>query len=268
MPKQTVTLMIIDPQVDFCSPTGSLYVTGAENDSARLAKMIEKNIGDIDDIHVTLDSHHLVHIAHPIFWVDSMGKHPTPFTLISADDVRKGKWMAFNPGYRQRAKEYVEKLEINARYPLVIWPPHCLIGSQGAAIMPEIFEQLISWESQFAIVNKVPKGSNPFSEHYSAVRADVEDPADPTTMLNTDLIRRLQNIGDQKILIAGQALSHCVANTVRDIAKELDPAQVKNIVLLEDACSNVSTFEKMGQDFITELVALGMQVSTTEKFFA
>lgn len=268
MPRETATLMIIDPQFDFCDPKGSLYVPGAEKDMTRLSKMIKENIGDIDDIHLTLDSHHLVHIAHPIWWVDSNGQSPQPFTLISADDVRKGLWRSRNPGYQDASLRYVENLEKNGRYVLVIWPPHCLIGSVGATIVPELFEQVVAWESQFAIANMVPKGSNPFTEHYSAVRADVEDPSDPTTMLNTDLIRRLQNVGNQKILLAGEALSHCVANTVRDIAKELDPAQVRNLVLLEDACSPVPGFEKLGDDFINDMVNLGMQISTTDKFFA
>ena len=70
-----VELLIIDPQVDFCDPkVGALYVPGAEHDMNRLAAMIRRLNNKIDDIHVTLDSHHLIHIAHPIFWKDS-GDH-------------------------------------------------------------------------------------------------------------------------------------------------------------------------------------------------
>lgn len=264
-----VTLFIIDPQVDFCDPTiGSLYVAGADKDMTRLSAMVRKNIGAIDDIHLTIDSHNLVHIAHAIWWVDQQGNHPGPFTLIDADSVRKGKWRCVNPGFQKRSLEYVETLEKNGRYVLCIWPNHCIIGSVGQTIVPELFSAVTEWENQFAIANKVTKGSNPFTEHYSAVRADVVDPEDAGTMLNERLIKALKNTGNGKILIAGEALSHCVANTIRDVANEFSTDEVKKFVLLEDACSNVTGFEKMGQDFINDMVAKGMQISTTEKFFA
>ena len=40
-------------------PGGSLAVKGANEDSARIAQMIRTNMEDIDDIFVTLDSHHV-----------------------------------------------------------------------------------------------------------------------------------------------------------------------------------------------------------------
>ncbi|MCP4220085.1 MAG: hypothetical protein GY765_35970, partial [bacterium] len=208
--KREIQLLLIDPQVDFCEPSGALYVPGAEKDIQRLSRMIEKNVGDIDDIHVTLDSHHFVHIAHPVFWIDSGGNHPAPFSLISYADVASGKWRAYNPGFMKRAQEYVKALEDNGRYSLVIWPPHCLIGSTGHAVMPELFDALQKWEAQFNVVNMVTKGSNIFTEHYSAVRADVIDPDDAFTMLNMRLVDALKSCGtDGRILIAGEALSHC-----------------------------------------------------------
>ena len=128
---QKITLLIIDPQIDFCDPAGALYVPNAEHDMHRLAEFIRKQKAQIEAIHVTLDSHHLVHIAHPIFWQDSGEKNPTPFTTITADEVEKGRWKTSNPALQIEGLEYVRKLEKNARYSLTIWPPHCLIGSRG-----------------------------------------------------------------------------------------------------------------------------------------
>lgn len=263
---QNVKLFIIDPQHDFCNPNGALYVPGADKDMERLSNMVKNNLGQIDDIHLTLDSHNYLHIAHPIWWVDSNGNHPEPFTIISSDDLKKGKWRAHNSKFQKRSEVYVESLENNARYALIIWPFHCLIGSLGQTIDPQLNDVLIEWEKNFALVNKIPKGSNMFTEHYSAVKADVEDPEDETTSLNSKLINALQE-GNNKILIAGEALSHCVANTIRDVANEFAPEEVKKLVLLEDACSNVTGFEQMGKDFVDEMVSLGMEVSTTDKFF-
>lgn len=259
-------LFIIDPQVDFCDPTGKLYVGGAEKDMSRLAKMVASNIDAISDINITLDSHNRVHIAHPIWWIDSKGNHPNPFTLISVEDVETGKWRSYNPGFQQRSIDYVKALKDGGRYVLVIWPEHCLIGTAGHNVVPELMESLLNWESKFRLVNKVTKGSNIFTEHYSAVKADVIDPEDRTTMLNEKLVSVLKD-GNEDILIAGEALSHCVCNTVKDVAEEFSIDQVKRFVLLEDACSNVGTFEKFGEDFVNEMTTKGMRISTTDKYF-
>ena len=65
-PKSKNILLIIDPQVDF-HPGGSLAVQGANEDSARIASLISENIQDIDEIYVTLDSHH-VSLLIRILW--------------------------------------------------------------------------------------------------------------------------------------------------------------------------------------------------------
>jgi len=149
-----------------------------------------------------------------------------------------------------------------------VWPPHCLIGSHGATVFPELYDSLLEWENKIRKINFVPKGSNMYTEHYSAVKADVEYPGDPTTMLNTQLIDILANT-DMDILIAGQALDFCIANTIRDIADEFSDEQVARFVLLEDATSSVNSpgLEHLGQDFITDMTARGMRISTTDKYF-
>jgi nicotinamidase/pyrazinamidase len=260
-----VELLVIDPQKDFCDTKGALFVTGADEDSRRLAAMIRRIKGKLYDIHVTLDTHHLVDIAHPIFWQDSNGKHPNPFTIITVDDVNKGVWTTTNPQFRDRAKVYVETLAKNARYPLCIWPPHCLIGSEGYGVQSDVYAALLEWEKGFAFVDYVTKGSNLYTEHYSAVQADVPDPADPATMLNTRLIQTLRDA--DVIGITGQALSHCVANTVRDIANNFGEENIKKLVLLTDTTSSVPGFESMGADFVKEMTGRGMQTALSTEFF-
>jgi nicotinamidase/pyrazinamidase len=257
-----IELLIIDPQNDFCDPNGALFVVGADLDMKNLAAFIKTKKDKLDDIHSTLDSHHFVDIAHPVFWTDSQGKHPSPFTIITADEVNDGAWIARNPQFMSRAREYVNTLAANGRYPLCIWPPHCLIGSWGYGVYPDVFEALLGWEKDFAMVDYVTKGSNFWTEHYSAVQADVPDPADPDTQLNQGLIQTLQNA--DMILLAGEARSHCLANTVRDIANNFGEDNIKKMYLLEDCTSDVTGFEQMGKDFVTEMVARGMNLTTTK----
>ena len=144
-------------------------------------------------------------------------------------------------------------------------------------MFPGIFESLLNWEkNNFANVDFVTKGSNPFTEHYSGVQADVPDNTDPTTQLNTALIGTLEDA--DIILLAGEARSHCLANTVKDIAAKFDSEgnseYVKKMVLLTDATSDVgdlpgsTMFEDMGNAFVAEMCSKGMELSTTEAFLA
>ena len=264
-----VHLITIDPQNDFCiangpgGEKGQLVVACAEADMNRLGPFITKNQKRVSEIHCTLDSHQYIHIAHPAFWVNSKGDRPNPFTLITEDDVKNGVWRAYNPRWQGRALAYVEALKKNARYVLVIWPPHCLIGTWGHSIVPIVAKALYQWESDtYNRVNFVAKGSNLFTEHYSGVQADVPDDQDPSTKLNTVLIDALQDADE--ILITGEALSHCVANTIRDIATQFGVDQIQKFTLLEDTSSNVTSFEKMGQDFVKEMLGKGMKITTTK----
>lgn len=266
----SVCLLTIDGQVDFAEG-GALPVTGAAKDMERLAKMIKKYGRDIDEIQLTLDSHYQMHIAHPLFWQDASGKAPIPFkdgkpVLILADDIKAGIWRPKNKDWKDWAQQYTQTLQDNKRYVLCIWPPHCIIGSAGQALVPVLYEAVTAWEIEYsAIAPRLTKGSNPFTEHYSCVKADCPRSDDPTTRLNARFIDTLKQYDD--ILIAGEALSHCVANSIRDVAAEFSEDQIKKFVLLEDASSNVPGCEKMGEDFVTEMTGKGMRIAKTDTFF-
>jgi nicotinamidase/pyrazinamidase len=276
-----VHLLIIDAQRCFCEPPpdangnnpnncGELYVPGAEEDCRRLAAFIDRVGPKIDDIHFTLDSHRKWHIAHAIFWKDSAGNRPSVFTVISHADVENGKWMTANPSYQRWALEYTEKLEKTGKNPLIIWPEHAKIGSASTAVDPTVYKALEKWEEEnFAVVNYVTKGSNIRTEHYSAMKADVTDPKDNTTQLNHELIEVLSDV--DKLIICGQAKNFCLKWTLNDIVEAFASANnndeyVKKIVLLEDATSCVGTADKTTEDFFNNMVARGMEISTTDKY--
>lgn len=261
-----IHLLVIDPQNDFCDPKGSLFVPGANEDMQRLSAMLNRLGSKIDDIHVTLDSHHLIDIAHPLFWKGIDGNHPNPFTIISVDSVKNGTWTPSIPSLFKRSLSYVESLEKNGRYPLCIWPPHCLIGSEGYGVFPEFYRSLLEWETKyFGVVNFVTKGSNIFTEHYSAVKADVPDPNDITTQINTGLIEILMNADE--IIVAGEASSHCVYNTVKDIIEAFgDDSYVKKMVILKDAMSAVPGFEAQGNELFNLVSSKGARITTTVEY--
>jgi nicotinamidase-related amidase len=273
-----IHLLIIDPQNDFCGQVApasadgasdaggsrrpALPVSGADADMQRLAHFLRRAGPRLERIFVTLDQHHPVHIANPAWWIGPDGAQPQAFTNITGQDVRSGRWRARNPAWQARTLAYLEALEQGARYALVVWPEHCLIGHWGADLHSAVAEELDAWERRWLkLVEFLPKGSNPFTEHYSAVRAEVPDPADPATGCNRRLISALSEA--DAVIVAGEALSHCVANTVRDIAGELPPGDIARFILLTDCTSSVAGFEDLGTGFMQELCSRGMRSASS-----
>jgi nicotinamidase-related amidase len=121
-----------------------------------------------------------------------------------------------------------------------------------------------SWEKQhLAIASKVTKGSNWSTEHYSAVKADVVRSDDPGTQLNVDFIQSLQNA--DRVFLSGQASSHCVANTVRDVVDNFGAEPLNKLYLMADGMSPVPGFESLSDDFFRDMKAKGVNVCTTRE---
>lgn len=274
-----IELFLIDPQVDFADPgerdakgnvlrpQGALYVNGAEHDMARVGAFIKRAGHKLNDIHVSLDSHHRVHIANSIFWINSKGEHPTPFTVITVKDVQNGTWTTTKASMADIGLRYLQSLEKSKRVEHRIWPNHCLIGFPGHNVFPNVLKAIDAWTEEFRTVHWITKGSNPFTEHFSALKAEVPDPSDPGTQMSDDLINTLKEADE--IPLCGIAGSHCVNFTVRDLADALgDDSYIKKLVLLTDTISPVTGCEALQENFIKEMTARGMRTSTSDKYLA
>lgn len=254
-------LLIIDPQNSFCNPgdvngkgKGSLYVVGAEKDMERLSGWINQNSNEIDFIAITIDSHQPNDIAHPSFWQDKDGNFPQPFTVITSKDVESGVWTPrFDP---KRCLEYLINLENQGEYPHLIWPPHCLIGSEGAAIYQPLMDSIINWTIRGKFYQTVTKGTYPFSEHFGAFQAQIPDPQRPETQLNQNLIRTLETY--QNVYLAGEAKSHCVANSLKQVLNEA-PMLAAKFIVLEDCMSNVTGFETLAIPIYDKAKQMGVR---------
>jgi nicotinamidase-related amidase len=269
MPRKAIHLLIIDPQNDFCDLPDSarhgnvptLPVPGAHADMLRLATLIEQGGKGISRITVTLDSHHRLDIAHPGFWQQGNGAPVAPFTPISAENVKAGTFQPRRADALPRVIAYLEALEAAGRYTHMVWPTHCELGSWGHNVHEAVRGAYNLWEDLSGnIAAKVLKGLNPMTEHYSAIRAEVSDPADPETGVNAALLDVLDQA--DVLLIAGEAGSHCVKATTEHIV-EYRPGLATRIVLLNDCMSPVAGFEDAQRAFVAAMLSKGARSATT-----
>jgi len=251
-------LMLVDVQNTFCIPDFELYVGGADGkaavkDNSRLCEFIYRNLGRITHVSATMDTHKTTQVFHAIFFVDADGNHPAPFTDIHAADIRDGKWK-FNPSLadqfgiapeygQQMLVHYAEELEKKGKYALTIWPYHAMLGGIGHALVSSIEEALffhsIARTAQYEIEIK---GDKAFTENYSVVGPEVlTGPMGETLGThNGKFVEQLQKF--DKLIIAGQAKSHCVAWTVADLLEDINavaPELAKKVYLLDDCTSSI-----------------------------
>ncbi len=251
-------LMLIDVQNTFCIPDFELYVGGrsgrsAVEDNTRLCEFIYRNLGNITQITATMDTHMTMQVFHAIFFVDKDGNHPVPYTDIHISELREGKWKfnsalagQFNiaPEYgQQMVMHYAEELQKSGKYALTIWPYHAMLGGIGHALVPAVEEALFFHSvARLSQLDTVTKGDIPFTENYSAIGPEVlTGPMDE--MLGKHDQTFLQQLQEyDRLIIAGQAKSHCVAWTVSDLLEDIavtDLALAEKIYLLEDCTSPV-----------------------------
>lgn len=276
--KRNLHLLMIDPQNDFCDLPASylpvdpvtrqplapaLPVPGAHQDMLRLAGLINRGRAGITAISVTLDSHHRFDIAHPTFWRHADGAAVAPFTEITAADVRAHTYQPRHLAALPVALNYLDRLEAAGRYQLMVWPVHCEIGSWGHNVHADVRAAYGHWEeASLGIVAKLAKGANPWTEHYSAVQAEVPDAADPDTQFNTKFVRTLAEA--DCIYVAGEAGSHCVKATVEHIAdyfeQEYGAASLARLALITDCISPVTGFAAQYQAFLQAMAARGVRL--------
>ena len=260
-------LLLVDVQNTFCIPDFELFVggrsgNGAVEDNIRLCQFIYRNLPHITKIACTLDTHTATQIFHEVFWINDAGEHPAPLqTLITQADIEAGKWCV-NPAVvgslnlppqapesdqytwlKAYGEHYVKTLTADGKYPLAIWPYHAMLGGIGHAVVSAVDEACFFHSiARRAQVHYEIKGQNPLTENYSVLRPEVlDDPnGKPIDQRNSTFLEML--LGYDRVIIAGQAKSHCVAWTVSDMLTEIQHTDIelaKKVYLVDDLTSPV-----------------------------
>ena len=119
------------------------------------------------------------------------------------------------------------------------WPPHCVVGSQGAQFAPSL-----ELPRDITVISKdTQQQQSTYSGFESA-----------------DLAEHLQMLGSRRLFIGGLATDYCVLNTVKD-ALELD----FTVFLLLDAIRAVNVKPDDGPRAEKEMRRLGALAVTLEQ---
>ncbi|RFU60582.1 cysteine hydrolase family protein [Peribacillus glennii] len=256
-----VLFLGIDFQNDFME-NGGLAVPNSHQDVANVTRFIYDNMERITTIAVSIDTHEPQQIFHPSWWVDLSGHNPEPLTIISAEDVDNGKWKPVE--HYEVSKDYVHNLEKLGKKQLCIWPYHCLQGTNGAALESQ-FSNMIHFHSiaRKSKLQKIVKGLDPLSEMYGIIKAEY----DRSDYCNHEFLQSLK--GYDKIIIAGEAKSHCVLESVKQIAEHYakDREITSRIFLLEDCMSPITGFEESTNEEFKQLqIQYGINIVSSNSF--
>ena len=242
---QRVLVLAIDVQQDFMDD-GALGVPGANEDVKRMTQFIYDNMDKISKIATSIDTHKPHQIFHPCWWIDQDGNHPAPSTMITLADLDSGKYRpVISP---QLSREYVERLEQDAKKTLCVWPYHCIQGTSGCALENQ-FSNMVYFHSVAKKTVTIPlvKGQDPLSEMYGIIKPEY----DTKGYVNIDFLNAIEEY--DMIIIMGEAKSHCVLESIKQILDHYKnrPEVTKKIYILEDCMSSVVVpgvnFEAMTQ---------------------
>jgi nicotinamidase-related amidase len=215
---------------------------------ARLASFIKNDEKKFRNVVLSQDTHQVIDISHPAFWINKDGENPAPFTHISVKDVENDVWTSIFG--KDEILTYLQKLEKQGEFPHVIWPEHCIEGSKGAAIVDVVMEALKDRErAHNRHYQIIQKGKNPFTEHFGIMQANVELEYQPDTQLNIPLLDSFTDY--DTIYLAGEAQSHCVANTVKQLLRF--PGIADKLIILKNCMSPVPGFEHLADEIYGKL---------------
>jgi nicotinamidase/pyrazinamidase len=253
-----IAVVLVDYQHDFVDPAGTLSVPGSQEDIARFLTWFYINAHRITSIYASFDTHLPFQIFFSPWWRSpATGEHPRPYTVITADDVASERWEPVTQ--RDWSVRYVQQLQRQAKKDLMIWPYHTMLGTLGHMLSAPISEA-IAWHSaaRDSQPTYIEKGSTIRSEFYGLFGAEIPDPADPASALNTTLLDAVMQ--HDQVYLAGEAKSHCVLETARQLVGHCasDPALLKRLCHLKD-CSSAVRHPTLDFDALSEAAMAAME---------
>jgi len=177
----TPALLVVDMQEDFCPPNGAVAVSGGRDIVPAINELLSLPFA----LKVaTRDWHPRDHIS---FASNHPAPHNKPFTSTA---------VIANP------------LNPNECIETRLWPDHCIQGTQGANLIPELAVSQLD--------RIVSKGQDKRIEMYSAFA----DPFARPCVVRSDLAQALREAHVTDVYCVGLAADYCVKCTALDACKE------------------------------------------------
>jgi nicotinamidase-related amidase len=103
-----------------------------------------------------------------------------------------------------------------------------------------------------SVVKRLVKGTDPLSEMYGIIKPEY----DIHGYVNIEFLNQIENY--DKIVIAGEAKSHCVLETIKQILEHFSnrPEITKKIYILEDCMSCIPGYEQATEDAFNNFVSV------------
>ncbi len=272
--RRRLHLLLVDEQKDFCFPNGALYVAGrsgrgALDDNRRVAEFVYRNLDVLTQVTATMDTHFAFQIFFPSFWVGRDGEPLAPHREVTVEDIDRGEaspspavasWLANgdHDWLVRQVRFYCAELEKAGKYRLYLWPPHCILGSEGHALAGVVHEARLFHAFARSAQSAVElKGGNPLTENYSVLRPEVLVRHDgrPLAERNERFIDTL--LAADAVIVAGQASSHCVKSSIEDLLAAIqarDPGLARKLYVLGDCMSAVTVPDGKG-GFLADFTA-------------
>ncbi|KAK3951443.1 Isochorismatase-like protein [Pseudoneurospora amorphoporcata] len=195
-PQFRPALLVVDMQEDFCPPNGSLAVAGGRSITPLINTLLTSPLLVLRV--ATKDWHPPNHISFA-----SNHQHSSPETSTCCPESIGTPAIPFvstttihNP--HNPSESYTTRL----------WPPHCIAGSPGAALIPEL---------DVSKIDKIlEKGTDPRVEMYSAFY----DPFVSPRVSDSGLADMLREAKVTHVYVVGLAADYCVWSTAMDAHKE------------------------------------------------
>lgn len=255
-------------------PYGSLSVPGSKGDIERFTRFIYNNFEKITRIMLSVDTHYPHQIFHRTMWRDADGNPVAPYTLIDPDAIASGKYR-FVGGNPRTAEDCIKTLAAAGKGGVFIWPDHCIIGTTGWQLETQLM-QMAHFHSAARNVKPIIgfKGTDTYSEMYGILEPEY-NPNRIVTKQILDAIASfdpssgdMQEVKWDKIIIGGEAGSHCLLESTNQILKRFKghPEIIQRVYVLEDCTSPVATFEQQMKDAFDDFKRQGANIVKSTEF--
>ncbi|KAK6341857.1 NAD(+) salvage pathway protein [Orbilia blumenaviensis] len=174
-------LLVVDMQEDFCPPNGSLAVTNGRDVIPVINTLLA---------NPTFTTRIATKDWHPSTHISFASNHPAPDNVpfISYTTITN----PHNPSETYKTR---------------LWPDHCIQGTKGAELVPELDQSLVD--------EIVEKGTDDRVEMYSCFH----DPFEHPTVSDSGLVERLQKKDVTHVYVVGLAMDYCVKYSAIDAKK-------------------------------------------------